>query len=94
MTPSDAEGGAGSIFLGLRVEWVDTGGGSHLGRGVWNVLGGTGWYARIAGGGRSGDVWLDRGPWSSRVEGVLTRASGSVDQSDWSPRVVNKPLPV
>jgi hypothetical protein len=91
---STLKGKRGSIFIGLRVEWVDTGGGSHLGRGVWNVLGGTGQYARIAGGGRSGDVWLDRGPWSSRVEGVVTPVSGSLERSDWSPRVANRPLPV
>lgn len=66
------KGERGSLVFLERVEWVDTGGGYHPGRGTWKVVRGTGQYGRIAGGGRSGNVWLERGPWSSRYEGFLT----------------------
>jgi hypothetical protein len=68
---STLTGKRGSIVIGERVEWVDDGAGAHPGQGVWDVLHGTGQYAWLAGGGRSGIVWSDRGPWSSRYDGVL-----------------------
>ena len=52
-------------------EYVDGGNGYHVGIGTWKVVRGTGQYAQITGGGRSGTVWLDRGPWSFRSEGFL-----------------------
>jgi hypothetical protein len=52
-------------------EYLDAGNGYHVGTGTWKVVRGTGQYAQITGGGRSGTVTLDRGPWSSRLEGVL-----------------------
>ena len=45
-----------------RTEYVDGGNGYHVGTGTWKVVRGTGQYAQIAGGGRSGTVWLDRRP--------------------------------
>jgi hypothetical protein len=66
------KGKRGSLVTRYRSEYVDGGNGYHPGTGTWKVLRGTGQYARITGGGRSGHVWLDRGPWSSRDEGFLT----------------------
>jgi hypothetical protein len=54
-----------------RSEYVDAGNGYHVGTGTWKVVRGTGQYAKITGGGRSGNVWLEGG-WSSRDEGFLT----------------------
>jgi hypothetical protein len=66
------KGKLGSLVIRLRTEYVDGGNGYHVGTGTWKVVRGTGQYAQITGGGRSGTVWLDRGPWSSRSEGFLT----------------------
>jgi hypothetical protein len=66
------KGKRGSLVIRYRAEYVEAGNGYHVGTGTWKVVRGTGQYAQITGGGRSGNVWLDRGPWSSRDEGVLT----------------------
>ena len=66
------KGKRGSLVIRLRIEYVDGGNGYHVGTDTWKVVRGTGQYAQITGGGRSGTVWLDRGPWSSRSEGFLT----------------------
>jgi hypothetical protein len=66
------KGKRGSLVIRLRTEYVDGGNGYHVGTGTWKVVRGTGQYAQITGGGRTGTVWLDRGPWSSRSEGFLT----------------------
>ena len=66
-------GRRGSVVLLERVEWGDTRDGSHSGPGSWKILRGTGQYRRLAGAGRGGSAWLDRGPWSSRYEGFLGR---------------------
>jgi hypothetical protein len=66
------KGKLGSLVIRYRTEYVDGGNGYHVGTGTWKILRGTGHYAQITGGGRSGTVWLDRGPWSSRSEGFLT----------------------
>jgi hypothetical protein len=66
------KGKRGSLVIRLRTEYVDGGNGYHVGTGTWKVVRGTGQYAQIIGGGRTGTVWLDRGPWSSRSEGFLT----------------------
>jgi hypothetical protein len=65
------KGKRGRLVTRYRSEYVDGGNGYHVGTGTWKVVRGTGQYARITGGGRSGHVWLDRGPWSSRDEGFL-----------------------
>jgi hypothetical protein len=65
-------GKRGSLVLRYRSEYVDGGNGYHVGTGTWKVVRGTGQYAGVTGGGRTGDVSLDRGPWSSRDEGFLT----------------------
>ena len=65
------EGKRGTLVLRSRIEYVDAGNGYHVGTGTWKVVRGTGQYAQITGGGRSGTVWLDRGPWSFRSEGLL-----------------------
>jgi hypothetical protein len=66
------KGKRGTLVNRYRSEYVEGGNGYHVGIGTWKVVRGTGQYARISGGGRSGHVWLDRGPWSSRDEGFLT----------------------
>jgi hypothetical protein len=66
------KGKRGTLVSRYRAEYVAAGNGYHVGTGTWKVVRGTGQYARITGGGRSGNVWLDRGPWSSRDEGFLT----------------------
>lgn len=65
------KGKLGSLVIRLRTDYVDGGNGYHVGTGTWKVVRGTGQYAQITGGGRSGTVSLDRGPWSSRIEGFL-----------------------
>jgi hypothetical protein len=66
------KGRRGSLVIRYRDEYVDAGNGYHVGTGTWKVVRGTGQYGRVTGGGRTGNVSLDRGPWSSRQEGVLT----------------------
>jgi hypothetical protein len=65
-------GKLGNLVIRYRSEYVDAGNGYHVGTGTWKVVRGTGQYVKVDGGGRSGNVWLDRGPWSSRNEGFLT----------------------
>ena len=65
------KGKRGTLVIRSRIEWVEAGSGYHIGTGTWKVVRGTGQYARAAGGGRRGDVYLDSGPWSGRNEGVL-----------------------
>jgi hypothetical protein len=67
------KGKRGTLVIRSRIEYVDAGNGYHVGTGTWKVVRGTGQYAGVAGGGRRGDVWLDRGPWSGNNEGFLTR---------------------
>ena len=69
---STLRGKRGTLVMRYHSEYVDAGNGYHVGTGTWKVVRGIGQYAGIAGGGRSGDVWLERGPWSSRNEGLLT----------------------
>jgi hypothetical protein len=71
------EGKRGSLKVRFRIEWVEAGNGYHVGTGTWKVVRGTGQYAQLAGGGRGGHTWLDRGrgPWSGRNEGFLTLPS-------------------
>ena len=71
------KGQRGSLKLRFRIEWVEAGNRYHVGAGTWKIVRGTGQYAQLAGRGRRGDVWLDRGPgpWSGRSEGFLTQPS-------------------
>jgi len=71
-TVGTLKGKRGNLVIQYRTEYVDGGNGYHVGTGTWKVVRGTGQYAGITGGGRSGAVYLDTGPWSSRAEGVLT----------------------
>jgi hypothetical protein len=66
------DGKRGTLVIRSRIEYVDAGNGYHVGTGTWKVVRGTGQYAQITGGGRRGDVYLDRGPWSGSNEGFLT----------------------
>jgi hypothetical protein len=68
------EGRQGNLEIRFRIEWVDAGSAYHAGTGTWKVVGGTGQYDQVAGGGRSGHMWRDRGrgPWSGRADGFLT----------------------
>ena len=69
---STFKGKRGHLVIRYRAEYVDAGNGYHVGTGTWRVVRGTGKYAQITGGGRTGDVTLDPGPWSSRLEGLLS----------------------
>jgi hypothetical protein len=63
-------GKRGSLVLRERTEWVDVGNRQGVAIGTWKVVRGTGQYAGIAGGGRSGHAGL--GPrWFARYEGFL-----------------------
>jgi hypothetical protein len=66
------KGKLGSLVIRYRDEYVEAGNGYHVGTGTWKVVRGTGQYAHLTGGGRTGNVSLDRGPWSSRNEGFFT----------------------
>jgi hypothetical protein len=66
------KGKRGSLVIRYRDEYVNSGNGYNVGTGTWKVVRGTGQYAHITGGGRTGNVSLDRGPWSSRNEGFLS----------------------
>jgi hypothetical protein len=66
------KGKRGTLVLRYRDEYVDGGNGYHPGLGTWKTVRGTGQYVGITGGGRTGNVSLDRGPWSSRNEGFVT----------------------
>ena len=70
--PATFKGTRGSFVIGARTEYVDAGNGYHVGTGTWKVVRGTGRYAGMTGGGRTGHVWLESGPWSSHYEGILT----------------------
>lgn len=72
------KGKRGTLTIRERTEWVDVG--SDVNRdakpdsvalGTWNVVRGTGQYAKIAGGGRSGHAGLGQ-VWTARQEGFLT----------------------
>jgi hypothetical protein len=70
---STFKGKRGSIVTRYHSEYVEAGNGYHVGSGTWKVVRGTGQYAGVTGGGRSGHVWLERNDnWSSRDEGFLT----------------------
>lgn len=66
-------GERGTLKLRFRIGWVEAGSGQHVGTGTWKVVRGTGQYAKVTGGGRSGGVWSERGPmpWSGRSDGFL-----------------------
>jgi hypothetical protein len=66
------KGKRGTLVIRSRIEYVDAGNGYHVGTGTCRVVRGTGRYARVAGGGRRGDVWLESGPWSGFNEGFVT----------------------
>jgi hypothetical protein len=68
------EGNRGTLRVRFRINWVDAGHGYHVGIGSWKLIRGTGQYTGIEGGGRRGDVWVERGrrPWSGRAEGIVT----------------------
>lgn len=69
------EGKRGTFVIRSHQEWVDAGNHYFITTGTWKIVRGTGQYARVTGGGRSGGVWLDRGrgPWSGNAEGFLVR---------------------
>jgi hypothetical protein len=67
------KGKKGTIVIRYHDEYADAGNGYHPGTGTWKVVRGTGRYTRVTGGGRSANVWLESGPWSSRLEGFLRR---------------------
>jgi hypothetical protein len=68
-------GKLGTLVLRERNEWVDAGGSPDappwIGTGSWKVVRGTGQYAGITGGGRSGHAGLGS-RWLARYEGFLT----------------------
>ena len=74
------KGKRGSLSIRERNEWVDVSNENApgfdfrpgVGMGTWKVVGGTGAYARITGGGRSGHAGMGA-QWLARQEGFLTR---------------------
>jgi hypothetical protein len=71
-------GKRGTLTIRERIEWVDIGSDANgdgaqdeVATGTWNVVRGTGAYARIAGGGGSGHAGLGS-PWNGRFEGFLS----------------------
>jgi hypothetical protein len=73
------EGKRGTLTIRERTEWVDVGSDVNadafpdsVARGTWEVVRGTGQYAKVAGGGGSGHAGLGR-IWTARQEGFLTR---------------------
>src|SRR5262245_17322962 len=64
-------GKRGDVIFRERNEWVDVGNGYGVAVGTWKVLRGTGEYAGITGGGRSGHAGLGR-RWFARYEGFVT----------------------
>ena len=66
------KGKLGTLVTRYRSEYVDAGNGYHVSADTWKVVRGTGQYDGVTGGGRGGSVALDRGPWSSQIEGFLT----------------------
>ncbi len=74
------KGKRGTLTIRHQIDWVDTGGsqigyGPQIGYGTWKVIGATGEYAGIAGGGRAAHAGLNHGngTWYVRQEGFLTR---------------------
>jgi len=72
------KGKLGTLTIRERSEWVEVGNDGNgdgvddgVAFGTWKVLRGTGEYARIAGGGRSGHAGLGR-KWNARYEGFVT----------------------
>jgi hypothetical protein len=74
------KGKRGSLSIRERNEWVDVSNENApgfdfrpgVGIGTWKVAGGTGAYAKITGGGRSGHAGMGA-QWLARQEGFLTR---------------------
>ena len=66
-------GKRGTLRLRERSEWLQTGD-ALIATGTWKVVGGTGAYAGVAGGGRSAHVGHDHGngAWFASHEGILT----------------------
>ena len=67
------EGSQGSLVARFHIEWTSAGNDFTAGSGRWTLVGGTGEYAGLRGGGRSGHVWLPGGKITLRAEGVLRR---------------------
>ncbi len=67
------KGKRGSLVIRSSVDWVNAANGYSVGIGTWKVARGTGEYAGVTGGGRSGSVYIEAGPtFSGRSEGFLT----------------------
>ena len=67
------EGNRGSFIARFHIEWTSAGNDFTAGSGRWTLVGGTGEYAGLRGGGRSGHVWRPGGKITLRAEGVLKR---------------------
>jgi hypothetical protein len=64
-------GNRGNLVLHSRFTWIETGGAYDVATGTWQVVRGTGAYARITGSGRSAHVGT-LGVGRSRYQGFLT----------------------
>jgi hypothetical protein len=69
-----AVGKLGTLVFRERNEWVEAGNDYSVAVGTWKVVRGTGQYAGVSGGGRSGHVTRHARPtrWYARYEGFLT----------------------
>ena len=67
------QGSRGSLSARFHIEWTNAGNDFIAGSGHWTLVGGTGEYAGLRGGGRSSHVWRPGGKITLRAEGVLRR---------------------
>jgi hypothetical protein len=67
------KGKRGTFTIREQISWVDTGD-AFIGFGTWKVVGGTGEYTHVIGGGRTASVGHNHGNgnWFIREEGYLT----------------------
>ena len=64
-------GANGTLKLHNRIEWIDVPGGLGVFTGTWKVVGGTGVYAGLSGGGRLAGVQTARGYSRAHLFGYL-----------------------
>jgi hypothetical protein len=70
-------GKRGQLVYRARIEWVDAGNGYSVGTGTWRIVGGTGAYSHLEGGGRLALSWPPAGLASWRAEGLVHVKGGS-----------------
>ena len=64
-------GERGSLEARFHIEWTKAGNEFTAGTGTWRIVGGSGAYDGLRGGGRHAHVWLPGGKITLRAEGLL-----------------------